>query len=310
MEIITDYKSINNPTAITIGSFDGIHLGHIDIINKMIKNAREKSLKTAIVTFLPHPNIFFNKDCFKLINTQAEKIELLSKTGIDYLIIQKFDLNFVNQEPEMFIKKLKDKYSMQILFMGYDHHFGKDKKGNFKYIKSLEKDFNFKVKQLDAVYQEKKPISSSLIREEIKSGNIEKANLLLGYEFYTNGKVVSGNRIGNKLGFPTANIEVDDKNKIKPKQGVYIVKSTIKNKDFYGMMNIGTRPTINGTREVMEVHFFDFENNIYGKNIKISFLKRIRNEQKFDSLEALTNQLKIDKEFSIKWLANKFLIKN
>ncbi len=310
MEIITNNKQIQIATAITIGSFDGVHKGHIDLIEQLKETGEQNNLKTAVITFVPHPKIFFKVPDFKLINTLDEKIDLLKKTEIDYLILQEFNLDFANQQPDDYIRKLIDNYQMKILLMGYDHHFGKDKKGNFVYIKSLEDKMHFETKQISVLKEGNEPVSSSRIRELIKNGKIQEANELLGYDFFISGKVVSGNRIGNKLGFPTANIEVDDEYKIKPKQGVYIVSSEIDGNKYYGMMNIGIRPTINGTKEISEVHFFNFNQNIYEKFIKISFLKRLRKEKKFQSLSDLTAQLQKDKQISFNWLnKNQYILK-
>ncbi len=291
---------------LTIGSFDGVHKGHMALIEQLKNEAKKHGLKSAIMTFEPHPKIYFNSNSdFKLLNTLDEKINLLKKTGIDYLIIQDFNSDFSNQTPKNFIKKLKDQYQLQRLLMGYDHHFGKNQTGNFEYICSLEKSLGFRTSKIEAITQGGQTISSSRIRKLLKEGKIEKSNQLLGYPYFIQGKVVGGNRIGNKLGFPTANIQVENPYKLIPKQGVYIVKSTIDNQVYYGMMNIGIRPTINGKKEIREVHFFDFEKDIYGKNLKISFLKRLRDEKKFNSLEALTQQLNKDKIKSLEYLKQK-----
>ncbi len=302
MQIIKNDK-IEEPVVLTLGSFDGVHLGHHGLIDQLKEIAKNKGYKTALLTFVPLPKKYFDKEGnFKLLTTDQEKIDLLSRTGIDYLILEDFNKDFASQEPEEFIKKLKNEYGMKLLLMGYDHHFGKDKKGNFEYIRSLAPLLDFETQIIKPVLRDGKPISSSLIRKQIIEGDVEKANQLLGYPYFIQGKVVSGNRIGNKLGFPTANIQPDSNDKLNPKQGVYIVKSPIEGEDVYGMMNIGLRPTIDGTKQIMEVHFFDFDGDLYGKNLKIEFLKRLRNERKFPSLDALTKQLGEDKKESLEWL--------
>jgi len=303
LKIIRDRNIIEAPIALTMGSFDGVHLGHKELIHQLKEIARKKDYKTAILTFVPHPKLYFDKSGdFKLINTLDEKINLLKDSGIDYLILQDFDRDFASQSPEEYLKKLIDDYHMKSLLMGYDHHFGKDKKGNYQHVKSLAPKMGFDIHLIKPVLKDGEPISSSLIRKLIKTGELERANELLGYPYFIQGEVVSGNRIGNKLGFPTANIKMNSRNKVLPRQGVYIVKSPIDGKEYYGMMNLGVRPTIDGKKQIMEVHFFDFDKNIYGKDLKISFLKPLRSEKKFPSLEALTHQLKKDKEKSLDWI--------
>jgi riboflavin kinase/FMN adenylyltransferase len=303
LKIIKEGNAIKEPVVLTIGSFDGVHRGHRELINQLKDIAQDHDLKTAVMSFVPHPKIYFNPTGdFKLLTDLDEKIELLEDTGIDYLILKDFNRDFASQSPEDFIRKLKENYNMQILLMGYDHHFGKDKSGDYKYVKSLEPKLGFKTELINPVLFDGKPISSSRIRNLIKQGRVEEANQLLGYPFFLQGKVVSGNRIGNKLGFPTANINISNPYKILPKQGVYIVSSPIDGQTYYGMMNLGVRPTIDGKKQIMEVHFFDFDKDIYGKNLKMSFLAPLRSEKKFPSLEALTQQLQKDKEASLKWL--------
>jgi len=303
VEIIRENKKIDTPVVLTIGSFDGVHIGHRGMIHQLKELAENNNYKTAVLSFVPHPKKYFDKEGnLKLLTTDKEKAELLEKTGIDYLILENFDEKFASQEPEEFIKKLKDQYGMKILLMGYDHHFGKDRKGNYSYIRSLAPQMDFETEIIKPVLYEGVPVSSSLIRKLIEEGKIEKADKLLGYPYFIRGIVVSGNRIGNKLGFPTANIQIDSSDKLWPKQGVYIVKSPIDGQEVFGMMNIGVRPTIDGKKQIMEVHFFDFDKNLYGKDLQIEFLKRLRPEKKFNSLEALTNQLKEDKKKSLEWI--------
>jgi len=330
---IEEFSKINRPTSLTIGSFDGVHKGHQKVLKQLKDISKQNHTQSVVITFSPHPRIFFhpeNND-FKLLNTDFEKSQLLENQGIDYLIIQPFDKKFAEQTPVSFIQKLVENLHMNHLLMGYDHRFGKDKKGDFDMIKPLANKYGFQLHQIDALKMNDLELSSTRIRNELKNGKIEKANELLGYPYFITGQVIKGNQLGRKLGYPTANIEVtmpDDqsrkqevgsrelvtgsiksenidssihlfidsstKYKLIPKQGVYLVKSNIDGKDYYGMMNIGFRPTIDGKKQIKEVHFFDLDKDLYGKNLQISFLKRLRNEQKFPSLEALQKQLQRD----------------
>jgi len=285
----------HKPAAVTIGSFDGVHLGHRKVLNDLKSIAKKNDEASVVISFEPHPRLFFNPDSdMKLLTTTPEKVDLLAQQGIDYLILQKFDKNFANQSPETYIKNLVEKLNMKELLIGYDHRFGKNREGNFEMIQSMEDQFGYKTHKINPLLIDNEEVSSTKIRQALQEGDIDKANKLLGYTYFISGKVIAGNQLGRQLGFPTANIDFDFSKKIFPKQGVYVVKSIIDNQPVYGMMNLGLRPTINGQKLIMEVHFFDFNKDIYGQNIRVSFLKRLRNEQKFDSLDALKKQLKID----------------
>jgi len=302
---IEQYKS-NKPSVVTIGSFDGVHLGHRQVLNDLKQLAKAEDMQSVVISFDPHPRLFFNTDGnLKLLNTDKEKAELLAKTGIDYFILQGFDREFANQSPETYIKKLVENLNMKHLLIGYDHHFGKDRSGNFDYIKSLEADYGFKIHKINPVKVNGIEVSSSLIRELLREGQIEKANSYLGYPYFFSGKVVEGYKLGRKLGFPTANLSVKNPEKLIPKQGVYVVKSVIDNQDVYGMMNIGYRPTVDGTRQIIEVHFLDFNQDLYNKDIPVYFIKRLRDEQVFPDLEALRDQLKKDEIAARKVIALK-----
>jgi len=301
----------HKPAAVTIGSFDGVHLGHHKVLNDLKSIAKKNGEQSVVISFEPHPRMFFKPDSeMKLLTTTPEKIDLLDKQGIDYLILQKFDENFANQSPETYIKNLVEKPHMKNLLIGYDHRFGKNRAGNFEMIQSMEDKFGYKTHKIAPLLIENEEVSSTKIRQALQEGNIDKANKFLGYPYFIEGRVVAGNQLGRELGFPTANIDFDFSKKILPKQGVFVVKSIIDNQPVYGMMNLGLRPTINGQKLIMEVHFFDFDKDIYGHNIQVSFLKRLRDEQKFDSLDALKQQLKTDAKASkgfLDSLGNDFL---
>ena len=301
MEIINSLSGFSNNfggTAVTIGSFDGVHKGHQFLLDQLKKEAHSNKLKSLVITFEPHPLVFFQPDNknILLLNTLDEKIDLLKKQGIDFLIIQKFDRFFANQSPEHFIERLSKNVSMKVLLLGHDHHFGKDRSGTFEYIRSLEKKYDFKSVKVPAYQINDMTLSSTNVRNELLNGNIKLANQYLGYPFFITGKVIRGSQLGRKLGFPTANISISTPYKLIPKQGVYLVRSKIDKKAVYGMMNIGFRPTIKGKSQTKEVYFFDFNKDLYEKELRIEFLERMRDEQIFPSLEALKEQLKKDEQ--------------
>ena len=295
------------PTAVTIGSFDGVHLGHQKVLKDLKIIAKKNAGRSVVISFEPHPRIFFNPQTnLRLLTTTEEKTGLLSQQHIDDLILQKFDADFASQDAETFIKKMIENLNMKDLLIGYDHRFGKDRNGTYDFIKSLEPKYGFKTHKIEPLKIKDQEVSSSLIRQILTDGAVDVAQTYLGRPYMLTGKVVFGNQLGRKLGFPTANIEVEDQFKLIPKQGVYLVQSTINNKPVFGMMNIGFRPTIAGKKQIMEIHFFNFEGDLYGKNLNVRFLKRLRNEQKFPDLNALQNQLKKDAEISRQLIAKGF----
>jgi len=298
------FSSIKNkPTVVTIGSFDGVHKGHQQVLQQLKNLAQKYDMDSVVISFDPHPRIFFNPDTdLRLLTTNAEKAGLLNQQGVDYFVLQPFDNDFANQDPETFIRRLVNDLNMKHLLIGYDHHFGKNRSGNYDFIKTLEPKYGFTTHKIEAVKMNDVDLSSTKIRKALQDGDIELANSYLGYPYFFTGKVVKGNQLGRKLGFPTANIEIEDAYKLIPKQGVYIVKSVFDGKPVYGMMNIGYRPTIDGKKQIIEVHFFDFDKDIYEQPIRISFLKRLRDEQKFPSLEALKAQLKNDRKNALSYL--------
>ncbi len=302
LQSIADYSD-KHPASVTIGSFDGVHLGHQKVLEQLKKNSAAHQTKSVVICFDPHPRIFFDANTdLRLLNTNKEKIELLEKQQIDYFILEKFTKDFADQEPEIFIRALIKHLNMKYLLIGYDHQFGKNRNGNFEHIKALEQRLGFKTIKIDALKEKDLALSSTKIRQTLQNGDIEHANKYLGYCYFISGKVVQGNMIGRKLSFPTANIDISNKYKLIPKNGVYIVRATINRKNVYGMMNIGYRPTIDGKKLISEVHFFDFDQDIYEQEIDICFLHRMRDEQKFNSLDALKKQLQADKKNALEWL--------
>ena len=284
-------------TIITIGTFDGVHKGHQIIIDKLNATAKKEGLQSVLLTFYPHPRhvLFPDDQKLKLISTIEEKTQALEKTGLQNLIIHEFTVDFSRLKSVNFIRDfLVNKLNMKHMVVGYDHHFGKNREGTFQNLLTLSELYDFKLHKIEPQNVEDVTISSTKIRNAITEGDIEKANSYLCCDFAINGKVEKGNKIGYSIGFPTANINVVNSWKILPKDGVYAVKVFIEYQQFYGMLNIGFRPTINDDSHTIEVHIFDFNKEIYNQNIKIEFSGRIRSEKKFENLDALKKQLQID----------------
>ena len=302
MQILSNLFEIklSASTIATIGTFDGIHVGHQKILNSLVKFARENSLKSVVITFNPHPRkIISKKNSIELINTIEEKKEKLKTLGIDYLIVQKFDQKFSETQANKFVEILKNNINIEKLIVGYDHRFGKNRNADINDLRKYGKELNFDVIEIDALEIEEVNISSTKIRLAIKDGNIQLANSYLGYNFFLSGEVVKGHSRGKELGFPTANLEIDE-DKIIPRNGVYLVKSIIDNQDIYGMMNIGYNPTFNNKSKKIETHFFNLNRNLYGKIIKIELLEYIREEKRFETINDLIQRLELDREKCLK----------
>ena len=302
MKIYRDIENFNvaNPV-IAIGSFDGVHMGHEEIIRKVKEIAQKTNGESVIFTFYPHPRqvLFPDDKNLKLITTIEEKEELFEKAGIENLIIYPFTKEFSGLNYKKFVKDiLVKKLKIKALIIGYDHRFGKDREGGCEMLEDLSKIYHFPVYKTSAVTIDKENISSTRIREALEKGDIENTNRLLGYHFRLFGTVVEGYKRGRKINFPTANIKPLNKNKIIPGRGVYAVKVYANDKFYPGMLNIGFRPTVNHKNNIqnIEVHIIGFQGDLYNKNIKINFYKKIREEQKFDSLENLQKQLEKDKK--------------
>ena len=295
---------------VTIGVFDGVHEGHHLILNKCLEKAKKIGGESVVITFWPHPKLILGKDPHKLkyLNTLEEKQILLEKSGIDHLIIIPFTKKFAGLSAKKFIKKyLVKKIKLKYIIVGYNHQFGKKRKGNFKLLEKYAEKYHFGVEQLDAKIIEKESVSSTVIRRSLDKGDLITANKYLGYDYLIRGTIIKGKKIGSKIGFPTANIEVNDNNKLIPKDGVYAVFVTYNNRVYKGMLNIGIRPTIDDRikQKIIEVHIIDFNEDIYNKKITFIFVARIRDEKKFRNIEELKSQLLKDKGKILEVLNNK-----
>tara|TARA_B100001559_G_scaffold320774_1_gene334158 strand:+ start:164 stop:1090 length:927 start_codon:yes stop_codon:yes gene_type:complete len=308
MRIFDNLKSYSSKkeSILTIGTFDGVHIGHNKILKRLIQDSKKNNLSSLVMTFFPHPRMILNKSHdIKMIDTISEKINLLEKTGLDNLIIHPFDNNFSKIRAKEFVEEiLVKKLKIKEIIIGYDHKFGKDREASVEDLKKFGQDYMFNVKEIPAEEIDSIAISSTKIRDAILNGEIEKCNKFLGRNFILTGKVVYGEGLGKKIDFPTANIEIKETYKIIPKNGVYLVKTKINSNTYFGMMNIGIRPTVGGRNKSLEIHFFNFKDNIYGKNVSIEIIKKIRDEEKFSSIDQLKIQLKKDEQFCLK-LINK-----
>jgi riboflavin kinase / FMN adenylyltransferase len=301
-EFIFDKK-----TVVTLGTFDGVHLGHQKIISKLLNSTINNDLESVVLTFSQHPRSILHADSnIKLLNTNEEKIVLLEKCGIDNLIIHPFDTKFSELTGEEFVKEiLVNKLNIQKIIIGYDHRFGKNRSSDIHDLIRFGEKYHFDVEQISAEEINEISISSTKIRNAIQEGNILQANRYLGYPYVFSGKVVRGKQLGRTISFPTANIVIENTQKIIPKRGVYIVEGHWQKSTHQGMMNIGTRPTVEGEEETIEVHFFNLDQDLYDLEITISVLEFIRNEIKFKSIDDLKEQLNKDKTFSINYFSNK-----
>jgi riboflavin kinase/FMN adenylyltransferase len=292
---------------VTIGTFDGVHLGHRKVIRRLQELAHKVKGETVIFTFYPHPRLVLSKDNneLRLINTLEEKKVLLESAGIDHLVIYPFTQEFSKLSYIEFVEKILVKQlGMKYLVVGYDHRFGHNREGKYEDLKVFAEKLNFKIERQDVLNMDAINVSSTKIRNAISEGDIQTANKYLGYRFFIKGDVVNGKKIGHKIGFPTANIDPQESYKLVPKDGVYAVKVDVDEKRYLGMLNIGVRPTVNNQLDnrSIEVHILDFKEDIYYKNITIHFYERIRNEQFFNSIDELKEQLARDKEAVIQLL--------
>ena len=289
---------------LTLGTFDGVHIGHKKIVDRLIQSAIDEDCESVILTFFPHPRMVLQESSeIVLLNTIDERAELLRKSGLDTLIIHPFNKEFSRLTAEDFIRDvLVSKLNIHKIIIGYDHRFGRNRTANIDDLIEFGKEYGFEVEQISAQELNDVSISSTKIRKALLDGDITLANAYLGYDYILTGKVIHGRKLGRTIGYPTANLEIAESYKLIPKDGVYVVKSTIDGKEVSGMMSIGNNPTIKNAVRSIEVNFFDFDQDLYDKTIQISILHRLRDEQKFDSVEILKNQLALDYKHSIEFL--------
>lgn len=284
-------------SVITIGTFDGVHIGHQKILRRLIQKAYEKKLRSVLLTMFPHPRMVLQKESnIMLLLTINERITMLKNLGVEEIVVKEFTQQFANLTPlayveDILVKELNAKH----LIIGYDHHFGKNRSANITDLKAFGNHFNFEVEEISALEIEEVAVSSTKIRKALSDGAIETANTSLGYNYFITGQVIKGKGIGRTINFPTANIFVKEAYKLIPKNGVYVVKSTIESSPVYGMMNIGTKPTVDGKNNSIEVHFLNLNKDLYGLTLKIEFLHRLRDETKFESIQKLQEQLELDR---------------
>ena len=297
---INDFESTKK-TILTLGTFDGVHVGHKKILERVTQNTENGKHESLVLTFFPHPRmVLHGQSEVKLLNTIDEKIDLLEKIGIQNLIIHPFDETFSKLSAEEFVKTvLVDRFQIQKIIIGHDHRFGRNRTADINDLIAFGQQHDFEVEQISAQEIDDVSISSTKIRNALMEGNMALANDYLGYDYFLTGTVAKGKQLGRTIGFPTANLEIEENYKLIPRNGAYVVKSTINQKTVYGMMNIGYNPTVAGENLSIEIHYFDFDQDIYDQKIAVSILERLRPEQKFSSVDLLKEQLKKDKQTAL-----------
>ncbi len=305
MEILNSlYDVITEDTAITVGKFDGLHKGH-ELLTHKILQQEEIGLKSLVLTFDVSPRIYLKKDTEKQLITNEERAEFLQKECISYLAQCPFQDEVMPLEPEAFIALLVKNYHMKYMVCGTDFHFGKKGKGDVDLLRDLATKHGFTLEVVEKLKKENRDISSTFVREEIAAGNIAKGNELLGYPYFIWGKVVYGNHLGSKIGIPTVNL-LPPKDKLLPPNGVYITEVEVDNQRYYGVTNVGIKPTIEGVRQIgVETHILDFDQDVYGESVRVTFLERIREEMRFASIDALCEQMHRDKDVAIAYFATR-----
>jgi len=298
--------NISNQSVVTIGTFDGVHIGHKAILKKLIKTAKKDNLDAVVLTFFPHPRMVLQKDAeIKLINTINERKELLNNTGLDHLIIHPFTKDFSRLTALEFVRDiLVNQLHLKKIIIGYDHRFGRNRNATIEDLKEFGKTYDFEVIEISAQQLEEVSVSSTKIRNALEDGNIETANSFLGYPFMLSGTIVKGRGIGKTLDFPTANLHLEEDYKHIPKEGVYLVKSIISGKELFGLTNIGSNPTVGGNHQTIETYFLDYSEDLYNKNLRLKFLTRIRSERNFNNVGELKLAIQEDENFARNFIKN------
>jgi riboflavin kinase/FMN adenylyltransferase len=289
---------------VTIGTFDGVHIGHKAILKRLVETAQKENLDSTVLTFFPHPRMVLQQNVdIKLLNTITERTQLLENTGLDNLVIHPFTHAFSRLTALEYVRDiLVNSLKAKKIIIGYDHRFGRNRNANIEDLKEFGRTFNFEVVEISAKEIDDVAVSSTKIRKALNEGDIEAANTFLGYNFMITGEVIRGKAIGRTINYPTANLKLTEKYKLVPKNGVYIVQSYIERKKIFGITSIGTNPTVDGKEKTIETHFLDFNQDLYGTEITIEFLKFIRNEETFNSLEALRKEILKDENFAKQYL--------
>lgn len=295
------------PSVVTIGTFDGVHIGHKAILKRLTDAAEANRLESVLLTFFPHPRqVVQSVSNLRLINTIEEKKKLLEKEGLGSLVIHPFTKEFSRLTAEEYVRDILVKeLAAKKIIIGYDHRFGKNRTADISDLKEYGKIYGFEVVEISAQELDEVAVSSTKIRRALENGDIATANNYLGYEYFLTGTIVKGRKIGRTINFPTANIHIDETYKLIPKIGVYVVRTLINNKTYYGITSIGTNPTVNGDTKTIETHLLDFEGDLYGKTLEISFLKYIREEKKFESVPELQSAIEEDEVFARAYLNNR-----
>ena len=300
---INDF-SCSKKTVLTLGTFDGVHIGHRKILEKITHNTENGQEESLVLTFFPHPKMVLQDQTeVKLLNTISEKIDLLEKIGIQNLVIHPFDEKFSRLTAQEFVKTvLVDQFHIKKIIIGHDHRFGRNRTANIDDLIAFGKQYDFEVEQISVQEIKDVSISSTKIRNALMEGNMDLANEYLGYEYFLTGTVFKGKQLGRTIGFPTANLMVDKDYKLIPRNGVYVVKSILNQQTVFGMMNIGFNPTVAGKKLSIEINYFDFDADLYEQEIRVSIMKYLRPEQKFESVDLLKEQLTKDKETALRFL--------
>ena len=300
-----DYKN-QRGSVVTIGTFDGVHIGHKAILKRVIDSAKKNDLDSAVLTFFPHPRMVVQKDSnIKLLNTLSEKKQLLEKTELDHLIIHPFTQVFSRLTAVEYVRDiLVNQLNAKKIIIGYDHRFGRNRTANIEDLREFGNTYHFDVEEISAQELDDVAVSSTKIRNALTSGDILTANGFLGYNYVVSGTVVKGKAIGRTLDYPTANLKIEEDYKLIPEKGIYITKAFFGGKTVYGMTSIGTNPTVGGIDRTIETFFLDFSGDLYGKEIRLEFLQHIRNEKNFENIEKLKAAIKRDEEFTRTYLEN------